>query len=217
MKNLEFQKKDKIKCLLWCSRHCCLCGKACGIDIEVAHLDPGKKDIDNAIPLCYDCHAKIGHYNLKHPKGNNYSIDELRKRREQVYEEYTRHLVPPIHFEMTQILPGGTKRSFPDIGFNIMHMGDSLPIKVLIRLELFLKRNKLNSPGGHYSGKKCWNLNPRLGYNGHFFAPAGVIQKTGRFEIKVHAIIIDQYERYHELLPVSWVYKRNGNSWYAEP
>ena len=217
MKKSEFREEDKIKCLLWCSRHCCLCGKACGIDIEVAHLDPKKNDIDNAIPLCYDCHAKIGQYNLKHPKGNSYRIDELKKRREQVYEEYTRYLVPPIHFEITQILPGGAQRPFPDIGFNIMHMGDSLPVKALTRLELFLGGNKLNSPGGHYSGEEFWNLNPHSGYNGHFSAPAEVIQKTERFEIKVYASIIDQYERHHELLPVGWVYEKSGSYWWANP
>ena len=29
----DFHEKDKIKCLLWCNRHCCPCGKACGTDI----------------------------------------------------------------------------------------------------------------------------------------------------------------------------------------
>lgn len=33
-----FDEADKLKALLWCDRHCCLCGKAAGIGIEVAHF-----------------------------------------------------------------------------------------------------------------------------------------------------------------------------------
>src|SRR5881628_40520 len=53
----DFDEADKLKALLWCDRHCCLCGKATGTGIEVAHLDPKRSDLDNAIPLCFDCHA----------------------------------------------------------------------------------------------------------------------------------------------------------------
>lgn len=65
----KFKEEDKIKRLLWCNRHCCLCGKSCGIYIEFAHL-PGKNkstDIDDGIPLCFDCHAEIEAYDSKHP------------------------------------------------------------------------------------------------------------------------------------------------------
>ena len=72
----DFCEEDKTKCLLWCSRHCCLCGKACGTNIEIAHVIPkgqdGSDDIDNAIPLCFDCHSEIGRYNKEHPRGNKY-------------------------------------------------------------------------------------------------------------------------------------------------
>ena len=99
----DFSEEDKIKCLLWCNRHCCLCGKACGTDIEIAHIIERAKensnDIDNAIPLCYECHSEIGKYNKKHPKGNKYRPKELKARRDQIYEGQTRYLVPPIHFE----------------------------------------------------------------------------------------------------------------------
>lgn len=215
----DFKRDDKIKCLLWCERHCCLCGKACGTDIEVAHIDPKKgNDIDNAIPLCYECHAKIGHYNREHPKGSKYTPQELKKRRDQIYEEYTRHLVPPIHFEITQNLPfSNKKRTFPDVGFNINHLGDRLPVKVFVRVELFLGGRFLSTPGGHYNNKESWNLNPRLGYQGHFKVPEKAVKSTKRLEAKVFITIIDQFERSHSLLPVSWVYDRNKNLWWANP
>jgi hypothetical protein len=92
----DFQEADKIKLLLWCDRHCCVCGKACGTDIQIAHIDEkGPGEIDNAIPLCYDCHAKTGRYNPKYPLGNKHRPKELKARREQVYEQHTRALVPP--------------------------------------------------------------------------------------------------------------------------
>ena len=93
----------KIKMLLWCARHCCLCSGNAGPDIEMTHIsNKGGNEIDNGIPLCYDCHAKIGHYNKEHTRGNKYKDEELKACREQIYEERTRHLVPPIHFFLSQ-------------------------------------------------------------------------------------------------------------------
>ncbi len=218
----DFKDEDKIKCLLWCDRHCCLCGKACGTNIEFAHIIPKGKsksdEIDNAIPLCFDCHSEIGRYNKEHPRGNRYRPEELKARREQIYEEYTRHLVPPIHFEISQDLPNEQKRYLPDIGFNITHLGDSLPVKVLVAIYIYLGGKLLWSPKtGHYSGEHPWNMNPRFGVRGHFSVPDEVVKSTERLEIRVSAIVIDQYERKHQLLPIGWVYKKDKNSWYLEP
>jgi len=218
----DFSEKVKVKCLLWCNRHCCLCGKVCGTNIEIAHIIPkgkgGSEDIDNAIPLCFDCHAEIGKYNKEHPKGNKYRSRELKTRREQIYEEQTYHFVPPIYFEITQNLPNGRKRKLPDVGFNITHAGDSLPVKVLVITRIFLEDKNLGIPKkGHYSGKEFWNMNPRLGYGAHFGVPGEVVKSTKCLEIKVEVTIIDQYNRNHPLLPVGWVYMRDKNSWYAEP
>jgi len=219
---MEFSEKVKTKCLLWCDRHCCLCKKPCGVDIEVAHIDATKtdsEDIDNAIPLCYDCHAKIGHYNQEHPRGNKYKENELKVRRNQIYEEHTRHLVPPIHFEITQNLPGGKVREFPDIGFSVQHLGDSLPVNVLVGTEIFLDSERLKKPtdgSGHYSMEVPWKMNPRLGALGHFDVHEAV-GNDKQLRITIHAIVIDQYERRHELLPMSWAYIRESNSWYYDP
>lgn len=68
----KFSEEDKLKCLLWSDRHCCVCDTPCGLDIEIAHIDPkGGEDFDNAIPVCYKHHAEIGRYNKEHPVATN--------------------------------------------------------------------------------------------------------------------------------------------------
>lgn len=47
-------------------------------------MDPkGGDDIENAIPVCFNCHAEIHGYNDKHPRGRKYTLRELRCRKEQ--------------------------------------------------------------------------------------------------------------------------------------
>jgi hypothetical protein len=45
--------------------------------MECNHIVPeaqgGADTLDNCIPFCFDCHADVGHYNAKHPKGNKYT------------------------------------------------------------------------------------------------------------------------------------------------
>lgn len=219
----DFAEEDKLKCLLWCDRHCCLCGKPSGSNIEIAHIEPRKRsdvtnvdNIDNAIPLCFECHSEIGKYNREHPKGNKYRIRELKSRRDQIYEKFTRHLVPPIVYEVTQ----HGSRSLPDVGFSLSHQGDSLPIKVLVALEIFLANRSLGlaeTVNGLYSGKKYLNINPRGGFRGHFPIPEEAVNTKERLEIRTNVKILDQYEREHHLLPVGWVYMRDQNSWFYEP
>ena len=219
----DFSDEVKIKALLWCNRHCCLCGKACGTDIEIAHIVPkgkeGANDLDNAIPLCYDCHSEIGKYNREHPRGNKYQPKELKARREQIYEEQTRHLVPPVSYGVTQLLPDGRKRQFPDVGFYLRHFGDSLPVKVKVILDILLAGQSLGHPDAeYYGGVKLWHLNPRSGHMGHFKIPQEAVdRKTERLDVKATVSILDQYGREHKLLPVGWVYMREGNDWYFEP
>ncbi|MCH7886137.1 MAG: HNH endonuclease [Planctomycetes bacterium] len=73
---MSFSEEDRTNALLWCDRHCCQCKKQCGVNIEVHHIVPevdgGDDDIENAIPLCFDCHCDVGGYCNKHPIGNKY-------------------------------------------------------------------------------------------------------------------------------------------------
>ena len=85
-------EKVKEEALIKCRRHCCYCKKHKGINIEVHHITPkskgGKDTFDNAIPLCFDCHAMIGSYNPKHPKGNKISESELKSIRDEFYKSF---------------------------------------------------------------------------------------------------------------------------------
>ncbi len=71
-------------------RYCCICNKFCGVNIETHHIRAkakgGDDSLDNCIPLCFDCHAEVGHYNKLHPKGRKYSEGELRKHRDNWFE-----------------------------------------------------------------------------------------------------------------------------------
>jgi hypothetical protein len=218
---MPFDEKVRIRALLWYDRHCCLCKKVCGVNIEVHHLVPesegGSKDIDNAIPLCFDCHSRVMQYNERHPRGTKYKVDELKVRRDQVYEEFTRHLVPPIHYEITQQILGRGIRTFPDVGFVISHLGDSLPVRVRVIIESVFPGGNAMIPPDFYSGKKLWNLNPRSSFSGHFEMPSELIPNDRQLELRVRVSIIDQYEREHFHLPTGFVYVPEGNYWYAEP
>ena len=214
----KFSPDVKIKALLWCDRHCCLCKKTCGTDIEVAHIDQklkvGLNGIDNAIPLCYDCHARIGRYNREHPRGNKFSSQELKARREQVYEEFTRHLMPPVNFKVTQISPS---RTLPDIGFVVANYSDYLSVGLRATVGVFLGGKSLGFLPRHYSGAFIWNLNPRSIVSGHALAPKECADSMELLEVKVHLVVIDQFERNHELLPFGYVYLRDQKDWYFEP
>jgi len=45
----------------------------------------GEWTLENAIPLCFDCHAEVGHYNVQHPKGLKFTPTELKRHRDNWY------------------------------------------------------------------------------------------------------------------------------------
>jgi hypothetical protein len=66
------------------------------------HIKPiengGGDSIENAIPLCFECHAEVQLYNDAHPRGRKFSSDELRDHREQwlkICEKSTGALLMP--------------------------------------------------------------------------------------------------------------------------
>jgi hypothetical protein len=212
----EFREDDKIKVLLWCDRHCCLCGKPTGVGIEIAHLDTQRSDIDNAIPLCFDCHAAIGLYNPDHPLGLKHRIKELKARRNQIYEQYTRHLVPPVRFAMTQ-----ENRVLPDVGFHITNLGNSYPIQARVEINIVQGVRSFGHPGtrGHYDGTYIWNLNPGFGVAGYFKVPQEtLLDQTQPLRARIDVTLIDIYERSHRLLPVGYILDLQSEcEWYFEP
>jgi hypothetical protein len=53
----------------------------------VPEADGGPNVLENAIALCFTCHAEAGHYNPRHPLGTKYSPEELRKHRDDWWEQ----------------------------------------------------------------------------------------------------------------------------------
>ena len=147
----DFKRDEKIKRLLWCDRHCCLCGNACGLDIELAHIgNPEDNDIDNAIPVCYDCHAEMGMYNERHPRGTKLRPEEIKARREQIYERHTRHYVAPIQSTISQDMSGslnqrsGQQRQYPAVSFTLANLSDFLSTQLTIRLRGLLNKRSVD-------------------------------------------------------------------------
>ncbi len=87
LRNMPFARDEVSKLLSLCHRRCCICHRFCGIKIETDHIIPaesrGGDDIDNAIPVCFECHAEIHSYNDKHPRGRKFQPEELRLHKDQ--------------------------------------------------------------------------------------------------------------------------------------
>ena len=83
----KFNQKDVDDLLVRCHRRCCICHRFCGVKIETDHIVPasegGPSNIDNAIVVCFECHAEIHSYNDQHPRGRKFRTEELRKHKEQ--------------------------------------------------------------------------------------------------------------------------------------
>lgn len=219
-----FKESDKGKMLLWSSRHCCICRKACGNKIEIAHIDPeGGNEIDNGIPVCHDHHIEISGYNDKHPLGDKYRIRELREIRNQAYDDYTKHLIPKqVSFEITQVVRNSAMfplRKFPNIGFNLA-IGESPLMRAKVEAKFILgKRNFgiMKDDTGYYSGGTEWNLQPSTITFGNFSAPKNCANSTKDLRIEVRVTLIDKLDRPHKLSPLCWKYVRNDNYWFLEP
>ena len=95
---MPFTRDVREEALVLAARHCCVCHRYRGVHIEVHHIEPedegGPNDLDNAISLCFDCHADAGHYNTRHPRGTKFSRSELRKARDRWYEIVLQNRIP---------------------------------------------------------------------------------------------------------------------------
>lgn len=218
-----FEEKDRIKMLLWSDRRCCLCKKLCATDIEIAYIQENAgNDIENGFPLCMKCATEIARYNKKSAKENKYKTEELKARREQVYEEFTRQLVPPIQFYLDQRqIEGNSSLKLPLIGFRLQHLGDSLPVSVRVEAKVVYDGKDLgivDDARGLFSGRTNWNINPRTMTNGVFRVPLeNVAEWDKELQVEVRVTIIDQLKREHKLLPQCFRYIKNGEFWSLEP
>lgn len=84
---MGFDRDEVSSLLAQCNRRCCVCHRFCGVKMETDHIKPkdegGGDEIANAIPLCFECHAEVHAYNIKHPRGRKYTEDELLEHRNQ--------------------------------------------------------------------------------------------------------------------------------------
>lgn len=80
---MSFNKSDVSDLLTKCHRRCCICHKFCGVKMETHHIEPGNESIENAIPVCFECHAEMRLYDDTHPRGRKYQQEELHKHKEQ--------------------------------------------------------------------------------------------------------------------------------------
>lgn len=84
---MPFRQDEVDDLLVSCHRRCCICHRFCCVKIETDHMLPksenGTDSIENAIPVCFECHAEIHLYNNKHPRGRKYHAEELRKHKKQ--------------------------------------------------------------------------------------------------------------------------------------
>jgi hypothetical protein len=221
-----FDEKDKIRILLWSERHCCLCEKPCDTNIVIHHIKQKGSDeelshIDNAIPLCFDCHGKIKSYDLEHRVGTLYKIEEIKARRNQIYAKYTRHLVPIVTFSIDQGISTQPERStFPRVITYVIHRSSSLPVKARVEVKHILGGKDLGvmkDESGYYSGETIWHLNPAITFNGEFIIPKECQDSKDDLKIEARLTIIDEYGKPHRMLPQAWTYSRKGRFWKMEP
>ncbi len=84
---MAFDRDEVAALLAKCHRRCCICHRFCGFKMETDHMKPagkdGTDDIDNALPVCFECHAEIHCYNNDHARGRKFTETELRIHKEQ--------------------------------------------------------------------------------------------------------------------------------------
>ncbi len=225
-----FSSRDRIRVLLWSDRHCCLCGRACDTNIEIHHIRQEGENIshiDNAIPLCFDCHGRVKSYSAGHPVGTSYAETELKRRRDQIYDARTQHLVPLVEFNVDQGTPHDP-RPLPTVRTMLAHRGVVLlPVRVLVEVKHILAGKELGlleDPNGYYSGRTPWNLNPGVEIHGNFGTPEECVETDADLKMEERITLIDRYERPHMLLPQAWTFVRPrsldnapGNYWFLEP
>ena len=134
---MSFLQEVKIKAMVACGRRCAICHKFCGNNMEVHHIkqeaDGGSNDFENAIPLCFDCHAEVGQYNPRHPKGIKFTEAELRLHRDNWYNKFEEFPVAidnpknpkfvdmdtATYFELEKCLPNSVLQFLSELDFGI--------------------------------------------------------------------------------------------------
>ncbi len=198
--------------------------------MELDHIEPNLKgaqlnEIDNAIPVCYDCHAKLEFSRAGSPRGSKFSILEIKATRNQIYEEKTRHLVPVLSYGPLN------NRPFPEVGFTIQNNDGGLCVRARCVVEIYIDRRLFGTPTRHYAGKRSWTCNPGLVVVGWFdLSDEARLERSPKYRgvhpskaehrdlrLRVHLRIIDALDREHHRLPVEWYYDWEKQKWIYDP
>jgi len=85
---MSFKKSDVDELLAATGRRCCLCGRQHRVQVHhiVAKEDGGTDDIDNAIPLCPNCHDEVHSGYTSGRTTRAYTPDELKRHRTRTIE-----------------------------------------------------------------------------------------------------------------------------------
>ena len=220
IRRVAVPEEHRAKLLLWCARHCCFCAKECTTNIVIHHIDgnPSNNDLGNLIPLCFDCHGELEHYNDEHPVGTKYKYLEIKKRREQVYELYTLQYLRKVQIRISKYESLGSERTLGDTSCTVKSLSDDIPVRLRLRIEAYKGRKKLNVDlGPLYSGIALWNLNPSHTTFAHFELPISKEAKPFLYRVEVFWSIIDILDREHQMLPFSYVWTDPNSDWWFDP
>lgn len=221
------KEETQAKLFLWCARHCCFCGKTCTTNIEIHHIDGDRSnnDEDNLIPVCFDCHGELGRYNADHPKGTKYRFLEIKRRREQIYELYTRKYLRPVDIVISNwmhhvrdVEGKPKKREWGDFSCTVRTLSPDIPVKLHLCIKPYQDKTPLETTlGDLYSGGALWNLNPSQTVFGHFELPIKKGQEPFLVRVEIFWSIIDVLDRTHEMLPFSYVWDDPEGDWWYDP
>lgn len=116
---MAFSEEIKRKALVACGRTCCICHKFCGNNMEVHHIrarkDGGEDTFENAIPLCFNCHAEVRQYDVKHPKGIKFTEKELIAHRDNWYSKVKNEIRPNTEIKPIKIVRNKSLKELPKI------------------------------------------------------------------------------------------------------
>ncbi len=168
---MPFSQEVKTKAMVACARRCCICHNYCGSKMEVHHIKAqscgGSNDFDNAIPLCFNCHAEVRQYDDKHPKGIKFTELELQQHRDNWYKhiesnqdvfdacEYI-EIDKKTYYELETFLSRERLVRLRDINFD----GGSFPLGYFDRIEFFPQL--INDPKYEYMDKDIEQLKNEL-------------------------------------------------------
>ena len=220
-KRKPLSEEDRAKLLLWCARHCCFCGKPCTTNMEIHHIDGDKSnsELDNLIPVCFDCHGELLRYNPKHPKGTPYRFVEIKKRRDQIYDQQTLPYMRQVEIQISNKLFGKNEvRTTGDISCTAILHSKDLPVRLSIRITPYLNGEKIQAElGDLYSGKQLWNLNPSQIVFGHFNLPISLEVVPFLYRVDISWSIVDILDREHVMLPFGFVWDWPERDWWYDP